>query len=1471
MADQIAKFLIDNSEYISKNKERFRKKTISYNKDKPKNLTFFQRALRIMKAEDKKTEQKRKGIVVIGKRALKANWKKALYDRAQRAKPFKRLISKITPTQLIQYIKKHEPFEYEDDEELKGPPKMQEEHIEEPELEEEELPEREREYEVYISIFATERTKDSLRKIRKDEKVKHIKVNGKYFQEFDDDWLVTVHSKYNLETLLHSGQLIHHYEDDDNTKPETKEFKLVEKYWDNLIQNRFHSQFDEINIIRIDAIRPVEYAEGTSEEEKQRKRDLIFTNRKNRGDIEYESVKRHNISVFNDPFEENPNNFIEGGCAINIIEQGHGPTWKFKTFTIREHLQKCFKFKTDEEIRKRGLTHTETVECYYSQRQAGYVVLGEEDELIFSYRPEKYGCVTPNTLYVRQCNGHLELINNPEVLHKLQKRFSQAKIDIGISLVDESKKTDADVDNMKNLKVGSSFHIVTKYVPKPHLFLDTIEQLQDIDLSTYDKNEKTIQVTVREQTCNKMLLYLRDQRRYIPSIKRQYRSAVSSLTITKQKKTVEISSPLSNKLLEELNFQSNEQYDEYHRLKFEVGYTLMNPSTVSTLNDIDLLSNLAPKALSFCLNPDVTPNYLCDISGAYFQQFMRMNVILVQGEFDKLKPYNNEKILPNSLYKLGRTVPFESLPTHLQCIFPSECSVYYGRDLIEYAKDIQGYSEIISWLEISNTQSAEPLHEKLREVADNEILTKDQKKHIYCSASGSIEKTKNKNGKCILFEDREEARYYAIETGGAVIEFLYTINSNDAEYIYQVDEDNNYVLDENFNCIRIKNPFKSQVIDDKNKPQKKLWMLRKDVETQLDTGFYVNKIVIYSGMRFTMMKLCKQLIEMGAIIHSIKTDCFYFYYNGIIKENFGELKAGEIKWRRLKEDSVPPRKPHNDILNPSEDASEKDKEKAITLRQRIDSYRVNIVPEAAVEIPDEIYWKTDPQRYYKSAFKLLNDMLEKYNYIHIKADLPGCGKSTLSASFQLSEEAKGKRILATAFNNKRVRELRSLLKSKMTSKFLKAYTLHKLLKLRVTEDGESIEQDAKDNTHINLKNYDILFIDETAAFPPKLLAKISKRIMKNYPHLKILACGDVEQSRVCPNLNVKNINKYYSDIIQQLFPHQILLRFNKRMDSEEEVNKLLEIKQAIFSKTKQIPYVKTFNTLQNLVDRHINEEGKFTGAILSYFRDEMKTISEVIHTAVMNHEKNKDVEFTHVGDKYLYEGLELIYNVKNKPRRPSKSGKNDKRSPSIEGMFQNCYYTVGKIYQSKYGRENVTIIEMFDEDNVKFNVKESQLESFHYPYVNTIHSSQGDTYKNMPLSIFDFNNFRVNENDKWTAISRTNRIELVQIYNGPNFDLSEEEFQRVVNHRIESHKREDTKKNRVFTDELYVDYDWVKGMLILQKNKCIKCGVELSLSRSISNTQVSIDRKDNRFSHLKSNCDLSCRYCNITKKKLNIE
>src|SRR6185312_15623178 len=116
MADQIAKFLIDNSEYISKNKERFRKKTISYNKDKPKNLTFFQRALRIMKAEDKKTEQKRKGIVVIGKR----------------------LISKITPTQLIQYIKKHEPFEYEDDEELKGPPKMQEEHIEEPELEEEE-------------------------------------------------------------------------------------------------------------------------------------------------------------------------------------------------------------------------------------------------------------------------------------------------------------------------------------------------------------------------------------------------------------------------------------------------------------------------------------------------------------------------------------------------------------------------------------------------------------------------------------------------------------------------------------------------------------------------------------------------------------------------------------------------------------------------------------------------------------------------------------------------------------------------------------------------------------------------------------------------------------------------------------------------------------------------------------------------------------------------------------------------------------------------------------------------------------------------------------------------------------------------------------------------------------------------------------------------------------------------------------
>ena len=87
--------------------------------------------------------------------------------------------------------------------------------------------------------------------------------------------------------------------------------------------------------------------------------------------------------------------------------------------------------------------------------------------------------------------------------------------------------------------------------------------------------------------------------------------------------------------------------------------------------------------------------------------------------------------------------------------------------------------------------------------------------------------------------------------------------------------------------------------------------------------------------------------------------------------------------------------------------------------------------------------------------------------------------------------------------------------------------------------------------------------------------------------------------------------------------------------------------------------------------------------------------------------------------------------------------------------------------------------------------------------------------------------------------------------------------------KIISHKRADAEKSRYYKPEDYIDVEWVRDNLDYSSLVCPHCNEDYSLL-SPENTRLdfSIDRVDERYAHLKSNCVIGHRHCNNERKQL---
>ena len=177
--------------------------------------------------------------------------------------------------------------------------------------------------------------------------------------------------------------------------------------------------------------------------------------------------------------------------------------------------------------------------------------------------------------------------------------------------------------------------------------------------------------------------------------------------------------------------------------------------------------------------------------------------------------------------------------------------------------------------------------------------------------------------------------------------------------------------------------------------------------------------------------------------------------------------------------------------------------------------------------------------------------------------------------------------------------------------------------------------------------------------------------------------------------NVVDKKEYLNRILNMMFPNQIVLKYNKRLRTKEDQEKLYQIKKDIFNMdivaTTMKKYFKTIYKMSEVT----------TTKNLSYFNFR----GEKINKHVQNHNIKVPKKAVKIDDSYYYAGLELIckkyYKLKN------------------IRLYTNYAYILKDITNRKF-----TVVEPVDDVEIKLDINLLK-KHFKLPYYSTVHSVQG--------------------------------------------------------------------------------------------------------------------------------------------------
>ncbi len=1101
---------------------------------------------------------------------------------------------------------------------------------------------------------------------------------------------------------------------------------------------------------------------------------------------------------------------------------------KYKTTKLGyERLQELMGVSNDNDL---SATLDEFIDKFCKRYHVTFRAYDIFNKVIKSYTADPRKSNLRKAIYVLAYNGHCYFLE--EGLSSLAQRHEQHYT----SPQEEIKE------------VSSSFYVNTSTDTKVVFCDNFFEDIRKQDFTCEEGDDSRRYQIV---TNTELKTILREMRKinFMPIINLQNSTGeIGTLTVFINGFTVVIRNPEENRIFGKLKFESEVQCSAYYRLSQVLEQAVFNRSILSYYPKdwLDIAQTLAMKALVGRVgSEEKKPNYMIDISKSFPSCLNNRSKLIGIGEYDNwyaMDQYGNDWKPEDSnfyIYSVVNETLDEADIALKSTLLANTGNIAYGEDLKKHYADIKRFIRIIGFCTVSRHTSNLRVQQALAEVFNSKEISVVQKKFIGVKTTGMIERDRNTKKITRFFEDSDEC---------------YSFGKQFDCVAFQMKEPRRLVIPRSVNfegwggkpitmiggCDEEEEGAEDPVLPERKLPD--LWYTFLKNEKKLSNGFYPIKLAIYSDQAFRLYSICKRLQALGAVITHLHTDCVFFSYEGSA-DLFKEFPA----WQPTKPDEL------YDSLGALKLERYPNDKSALPrngLKNKRDSKVVDSICEKLViykdvelhELKHEAFWRENPNAYENEAFDIINNHITQKQNLIILADEAGGGKTTLVTRFL---RKNGYRFSCVAFTGMRVEELKADLGDDT------CFTLHEFLGLQVT--GKAIES-KKALVAERLAGLEVLFIDEVYLFNTSLLNQISK-IKRKYPHITLLATGDVDQCKVS-DIRVDNEKEYYQRAMAQIFKKGIILHENKRMASRADILKLKEIKRKLFHRaSNEDDYLGLVmsKTIEELRNRHV-QSGQFVGKILAYFVDSATTVNNIIHSEIVR--CNESIEWKEVKDKKLAIGLRLIFrDSKNVNKVNTKRGK----QPFIRSQI----YTVKSIDDES---ETITLEGKRGEQHI---IEYKNIDSFEYEYCRTIHSSQGCTYRDEPLSIVDVNSCRMDEKPEnlYTAISRTNALSWVWLFEIPELRFNWIRFEQMVRDKIEGYKQQDHDRGMsiCFVDE-YIDYNWVKKRLFKSDLVCPQCNGDMSIFDGARSIKFTIQRIDNSLDHYKDNCFIMCCNCNNTLK-----
>eukprot|EP00438_Fugacium_kawagutii_P018169 Skav234138 [mRNA] locus=scaffold1519:11582:14900:- [translate_table: standard] len=354
-------------------------------------------------------------------------------------------------------------------------------------------------------------------------------------------------------------------------------------------------------------------------------------------------------------------------------------------------------------------------------------------------------------------------------------------------------------------------------------------------------------------------------------------------------------------------------------------------------------------------------------------------------------------------------------------------------------------------------------------------------------------------------------------------------------------------------------------------------------------------------------------------------------------------------------------------------------------------------------------------------------------------------------------------------------------------------------------------------------DYDVIVFDEIYFSSLSTYWRIKQFVEQNKHNKIIIATGDAKQLRPVQELtNTQNHEDYTNTIIENIFEYRINLKECKRLHTQEDKEKLYNIKKDIFENklsTKKI-IEKYFSYTDNITASPNN---------IAFLNDTCKNVSREIRK--LENRKNEYEIGEYLICREYTKTPASVFNVNFKYK--------------IVHIGSDGIITLKNV--------KTEILQSLNIDKVRRN--------FIFAWCCTAHSMQGQSV-DTDITIFDYNHPLVRNYPEWlyTCVTRSrdlNRVKFFRYSNDTNDELNMKNIISYFERKIENYKLQDRKAKRKIPKDNYVNIQWFKNNITNNCNYC-GCGFSISINKA--------QRKNNELPHSLDNIIPYCVRCNCSCK-----